>query len=368
MKLTLINSIFILIGAGLTFVTLCISLFLIICHLRNYTQPKQQRCIVRICIMVPLYAVYSLLALIFPRQQTYFAVFRDCYEAYALYMFFVLCIEYAGGQKQMEANFLQQNKMRLVMPFWCYFQPSARVLMWCRRGILQYALIRPLVTIASAILLPLDKYGEGSWKFDKGYVYATIINNICVTVALYFLVLFYKVVKEDLKPYRPLLKFSVIKLIVVFCYWQSLILLVLAQFKFIPPVDPDVTTSASMLQNLAICFEMLIFSILFLYAFPYQMYRVGALSQAPLIREVQLGGDIKGSITDMVNQKDMVKDTYESFVPKFKRDNTGKKFRKVKENGDNSIQVIETDARDDDTNIELDIIDDKAGINNTERR
>ena len=35
---------------------------------------------------------------------------------------------------------------------------------------------------------------------------------------------------------------------------------------------------------------MFVFSILHLIAFPYDVYKVGAMSQAPLIREVDLSG------------------------------------------------------------------------------
>lgn len=48
-----------------------------------------------------------------------------------------------------------------------------------------------------------------------------IVNNVCVSVSLYFIVLFYQLSKQALKPYHPLLKFSVIKGIVFFCYWYA---------------------------------------------------------------------------------------------------------------------------------------------------
>jgi len=355
--------IFIGVGGGFVLLTLILSIYLIYKHLLNYTQPKHQRCIVRILFIVPLYALYSLLSLIFPDQQTYFAVLRDCYEAYALYMFFVLCIEYGGGQLQTEASWIQQAPTKLVFPLNCVtVQPSAKLLKLCRQGILQYALIRPLITLASAILLIVGKYEEGNWSLKNGYLYATIVNNIGVTIALYFLVEFYKLAREDLKPYRPILKFGVIKGIVFFCYWQSIILLGLVQFKFLPSLNNwPRNRTAAMLQNLAICFEMFVFAILFIYAFPYEMYRIGAMSQAPLIHEIQLGGNIKGSLTDTVNQKDMVQDTYDSFVPK--RKHKSKNFKKVYSDDDLPVPQSPYDEEgkqehSDDAVIELDILDD----------
>jgi hypothetical protein len=42
-------------------------------------------------------------------------------------------------------------------------------LMWCQRGILQYTLIRPLTTVASAVLLATGFYAEGEWEFSMTY-------------------------------------------------------------------------------------------------------------------------------------------------------------------------------------------------------
>lgn len=46
-------------------------------HVNNYTRPTQQRYIVRIIVMVPIYAVLSYISLFFYEYQTYFAIFRD---------------------------------------------------------------------------------------------------------------------------------------------------------------------------------------------------------------------------------------------------------------------------------------------------
>ncbi len=38
-------------------------------------------------------------------------------------------------------------------------------------------------------------------------------------ISLYCLALFYKIAQEELKPYKPVLKFAAIKLVIFFCYW-----------------------------------------------------------------------------------------------------------------------------------------------------
>lgn len=52
-------------------------------HLRWYTNPTEQRWIVRILFIVPIYATYSWISLLFFNSESYYVYFftvRDCYE------------------------------------------------------------------------------------------------------------------------------------------------------------------------------------------------------------------------------------------------------------------------------------------------
>jgi len=52
-------------------------------HLRRYTNPVEQRWIVRILFIVPIYAFYSWVSLLFFNSENYYVYFftaRDCYE------------------------------------------------------------------------------------------------------------------------------------------------------------------------------------------------------------------------------------------------------------------------------------------------
>jgi Organic solute transporter Ostalpha len=52
-------------------------------HLRWYTNPQEQRWIVRILFIVPIYATYSWISLMFFNSESvyiYFFTVRDCYE------------------------------------------------------------------------------------------------------------------------------------------------------------------------------------------------------------------------------------------------------------------------------------------------
>jgi hypothetical protein len=72
-------------------------------------------------------------------SKIYFAIARDCYEAYALYMFFKLCVNYAGGKEALVHHFDTQSKMRLTVPLCCAIvQPNELFFVVCRQGMLQY--------------------------------------------------------------------------------------------------------------------------------------------------------------------------------------------------------------------------------------
>jgi hypothetical protein len=76
----------------------------------------------------------------------------------------------------MEAAFVMRDKRACLEPFCCcHVKPDAYeviclpshtgrdLLRWCQRGILQYTLIRPPITLVSAILLGTGDYLEGEW-------------------------------------------------------------------------------------------------------------------------------------------------------------------------------------------------------------
>lgn len=72
---------------GLAGIAVWVALFItcqqIYHHLRWYTNPQEQRWIVRILFIVPIYATYSWISLMFFNSDSvyiYFFTVRDCYE------------------------------------------------------------------------------------------------------------------------------------------------------------------------------------------------------------------------------------------------------------------------------------------------
>jgi len=66
-------------------------------HLSHWSAPRQQVYIVRILNTIPVYSVASCLCLRFPGDAAvYFEVLRDVYEAFVVYSFMMLVLEYVG--------------------------------------------------------------------------------------------------------------------------------------------------------------------------------------------------------------------------------------------------------------------------------
>jgi hypothetical protein len=71
-----------------------IAIGLIIFHAFHYSLPHQQKHIIRILFMLPVYAIVSWISYKFYRHAIYWEVLRDCYEAFAIASFFTLMCAY----------------------------------------------------------------------------------------------------------------------------------------------------------------------------------------------------------------------------------------------------------------------------------
>ncbi|KAF7376190.1 hypothetical protein MSAN_00034100 [Mycena sanguinolenta] len=141
---------------GCTVVTVIISLFSVLGHCRNYTNRTQQRQILRILYMPPVYAVISFLSYRFFRDYTYYSLVEVVYEAFTLSAFLLLLIDYvaesAHGHKA-ENAIARKDKRRLMLPLCCFrYRPTKPYFMYTVKwSVLQYVIVRPAVSIAGII-------------------------------------------------------------------------------------------------------------------------------------------------------------------------------------------------------------------------
>ena len=119
------------------------------------SQPDHQRYIIRLCLMSPIYALISWLSYRFYYESTYYITIRDCYEAFVLASFFILLLQYLGDSpEEQRRQLVNTKKQSLIMPLCClrYNPTKQHWLFWTKWGILQYVIVKPIVTIVAVVL------------------------------------------------------------------------------------------------------------------------------------------------------------------------------------------------------------------------
>ena len=283
-----------IIGGIFALVATFMSLVQIIQHFFHKSHHPSQKRIMRILAMVPVYAITSWISILFFQSAIYMELIQSCFEAYTIYCFLLLLTKYLGGHRGVEEVILQKETIHWPVPLCCccISKPTKKWVWYFKLGLLQYTWINPLCSAIAVVLNLAGVYASGQWKFNRGYPYITIIVNISQTLALYSLVAFYTNAKDQLQPFKPLPKFIVIKLIVFFIFWQSVLMSGLAAVHVLRNTmcDPTQNTYCNgsttgftieeekiLLENILICVEMVFFSIAHHWIFSWKPYADGSL-------------------------------------------------------------------------------------------
>ncbi|KAH9992167.1 DUF300-domain-containing protein [Russula vinacea] len=266
------------VAGACTAATVIISAMSVLQHCRNYTKPAQQRQIIRILYMPPVYAVISFLSFRFFRSYTYYALAETVYEAITLSAFLLLLVEYVASTAvghSAEGALARKDKKPLPLPlcFWRYRPSKAYFMYAVKWSVMQYVLIRPVVTVVGMICQAYNVLcSSGGFSARYANVYLEAIDFISITIALYGLILFYGLTKEELAGNRPLAKFLSIKLIVMFTFYQSFIFSALENRVIHGTQFWTSTNIADGLTALAVCIEMIFFSLFMMWSFSWMPY------------------------------------------------------------------------------------------------
>jgi len=76
-----------IVAGACAIVTVVVSIISVLLHCRNYTNPREQRQIIRILYMPPVYAVISFFSYRFFRSYTYYSLIEVAYEAITISAF-----------------------------------------------------------------------------------------------------------------------------------------------------------------------------------------------------------------------------------------------------------------------------------------
>eukprot|EP00759_Apiculatamorpha_spiralis_P014353 PhF_6_TR21032/c0_g1_i1/m.30252 len=304
-------------------------------HIKSYKYPDIQRHVLRIFMFAPIYAVDSCVALWMPEVSLYINTIRDCYEAFVLYQFLSLLIRYGGGETALVRSLnSKQYKGKHLWPLCCYyFKLDRHFLVTCKRGVLQYCFFKIVTALIACLLHPWGYYEEGdmTW-FSNSYPWFFVINNISITISLYYLVLFDVELHSDLQKYRPLLKFAAIKLVIFFAFWQGASLVMLDRMGLLEHVKDEHENReiGVSLQDLLICVELVPIAFLITYAygrkqlqkevddirvFEEKQGKEGLGTITPIAMEAKHEDPMAQKATNAINLVDCVEDAVVTFRP-----------------------------------------------------
>lgn len=247
-------------------------------HLFFWKNPKEQKAIIIIILMAPIYAIVSFVGLVDIQGSKPFFMYLDsikeCYEALVIAKFLGLLYSYLkiSTSKNIVPDEIKGREIHHSFPM-TLFQPHTvhldhKTLKLLKLWTWQFVVVRPICSFFMITLQILGTYPSWlSWTF-------TIILNISVSLALYSLAIFYHVFAKELEPHQPLAKFLCIKGIVFFCFWQGIMLEILVALGVIKSKHfwLDVEHIEEAIQNVLVCLEMVVFSVLQQYAYHVAPY------------------------------------------------------------------------------------------------
>lgn len=243
-----------------TLISVCLATFTIHEHFLNYRKPQQQRLIVRILLILPIYSIVCYTSLAYPKVSRLLEPLREIYEAFVIYTFFSLLTDYLDGEKNIVVMSSGRAPVSHPWPMNLTFKAidisDPFDLLMIKRGILQYVWLKPFICLSLTVSEVMD--------WDLMMVWANVGYNISVSISLYELAMFWKCLYKDLEKFNPWGKFLCVKLIIFASYWQGLIISILKYFK--------VLNSGETIQNVLMSFELIGFAIGHYYSFSYKEY------------------------------------------------------------------------------------------------
>lgn len=288
-------------GGLFGFASIATTAYLIIQHQRNFHCYNQQKKIIGILWMIPIYSIDSIVGLVSPSTGLYVNSLRDVYESYAIYLFLSLQLSYLSDDEDEDdfsvVTYLETGPnptfpfpFRLVYPL--PLPNGKQFIHFVKRAVLQYCIIKPCCTIFSLLFL------RASTPFVM-----LIILNVSILYAVAALAAFYTALKPRLSPFQPIPKFLAIKAILFLTFWQQTILAILCDLNIIAPIyAKNKVTSlysseqvAVLLQNLMVCIEMFVLSVAHLWIYPWRTYSAMTPDAGTYIGLAQWGDDYDNS-------------------------------------------------------------------------
>ncbi|KAF2861637.1 DUF300-domain-containing protein [Piedraia hortae CBS 480.64] len=301
----------VIILAGVSALIACLlTVVAVLLQAKNYRKPLLQRYVTRILLVVPIFSAASWASLTSLRVAFWIDPFRDVYEAFTLYTFFQLLVNFLGGERSLIIMMHGRAPVPHLWPLGAVLDKvdisDPHTFLSIKRGILQYTWVKPILAVATVILKATGTFHEGIIGVKSGYFWTSLIYNVSICWSLYDLALFWSCMSSDLKPFRPMPKFLCIKGIIFASWWQGFFLSILVWLGAIPSIGGGYTADnlAAAIQDALICFEMPFFALSHWYAFSWKDYEDKSVSNARM--------PIRYALRDAFGAGDLVADAKET--------------------------------------------------------
>lgn len=183
---------------------------------------------------------------------------------------------------------------------------------------LQFVLIKPITSILSIILDNYDMFCDGTYNLHCGFPWLAFINNISVSLSLYFLVLFYKATEERLAPFNPFYKFVTVKAILFFSFWQSCF------FQIMSSLELFSRDTGNVMLNLIISLEMVFAAVAQSMAFSYHDFAdasIEANSKGSFTVKHRRSQGVCEAIGQILfSTRDVIEDAHSTFIKDIEED------------------------------------------------
>lgn len=239
---------------------------------------------------------------------------------------------YMNGREQLALLLAAKPPVQWPPPLWCVRSlPGERFLQVCRLGVLQYCLVRPTLAVLTLLLFLQGRFSTSDLSPSSPHLQTLVLNNLSVTISLYFLYMFYTVLREDLEPFRPWSKFLCVKAIIFFSFWQGVALFIAERMGLLTGIGlaPVPEESAQALQDFLIAVEMFLIALVHPQVFPVEPFLAAASSSSSLplqlrpLESMSMESGVNGAVAgtgkpllkglkDVVNIADVIGDTVET--------------------------------------------------------
>jgi len=255
---------------------------LIFLHATHFSNPLEQKQIIRVITIIPSFALISFLCVLFDGAPSpYIHGGLDIGEAIPMAAFFVLISTYLVPDEGDRFSFFDQLAVvdRKGNP-----KSGGGSLSWYKRlcfMVFQWVPISLILWIATIITMAANIYCATSNKPHFAHIWITIVRIISTVMAIMAILRLYRRMKHVLKPRGVLKQLFCFKFCVFLNFLQTIIFSFLNSSGNLKPnkylTYDDISNG---LPSLILCCEMAIIAPVFYFAYSIKPYKIGAATPA----------------------------------------------------------------------------------------